>query len=65
MAASRPRIACFPLSSQTGFGGKGNGFPSISQAFVSALQMLIFATPEFPNSGERENGGLIFDMAVT
>ena len=57
MAASRPRIACFPLSSQTGFGGKGNGFSSIAQAFVSALQMLMLAPPEFPNSGERENSG--------
>ena len=50
MAASRPRIVCLLLSSQTGFGGKGNGFPSISQAFVSALQMLMLAPPEFGNS---------------
>jgi hypothetical protein len=41
------------LSSQTGFGGKGNGFPSIAQAFVSALQMLMLAPPELQI---RENG---------
>ena len=34
------------------FGGKGNGFPSIAQAFVSALQMLMLAAPGFGNSGE-------------
>ena len=39
------------------FGGKDRCFLPIAQAFVSALQTLMLATPEFGNSGARENLG--------